>query len=472
MPLYVAAAIALFVLERASGFEIERFGPLALVDSTLVYERERLPARQLAHTALLSCAFLGVALGLSLIREGSVAEVLARRASQREKSAFVVFLAVAMMVAGTATEKQQAKPFEFTSPHVRKSARADVSIMYGWPELEPSAATLLLALERASSRFEEELGFVGRPPIRVAHQSTLPARESRQQALPDADGVLIETNLAPESLDAAEVLYTAAHASFIWTTGGRASLEPEHWFLDGFSAWWVAEQLPAERERLWLRGLVVAQHGSIVPATVAGWEQLMQTEGEAMVNGLAFTAVASLVERYGRAVVIELGRKRLVAPSRNGLWAFLRAEPLSEQVTRLTGIGWADFVTVWREDLLRKSSQGSLSHRLRALPRLEARLSIEASATGPRIVYELTGEPPIAPRDCALLHTVTKPYDVFVASEQMQREAATWPAGKAKLTGDLRGQYGSGQRVFLAVECYLPELGASRRLKALRATLP
>ena len=474
LPMYVAVAIALFVLQKTSNFEIERFAPLALVDSTLVYERETFPARQLLHTGLFSGLLLGLALALSLISEGSVAEVLARRASQREKSAFVVFLAVAGMVAGIATQKKKAEPFEFTSPYVQKSARSDVSVMYGWPDLEPSAAKLVTALERASNRFEHELGFKAPPPIRVAHQSALGAREIREQYLADSDGVLIETNLAPENLEIARVLYNSSHASFLRISGGRASLEPEHWFLDGFSAWWTAEQVQEERDRLWLRGLVAARSASLDPAMIASWEQFMQAHGEDTANGLAFTAVAFLAERHGRGVVLELARSHLLAPSHNALFAYLktRGTPLSRRVAELTRAPWAEFVAAWREELSKRSTHGSWSERLRRLPRMAAEVRVEVGVTGARVVYQLSGEPQNSARDCALLHGAIEPYDVFVASDRLQREPVVWRAEQGGVEGELRGQYGSGQRVFLAVECYVPELAAPMRLRALRATVP
>lgn len=200
----------------------------------------------------------------------------------------------------------------------------------------------------------------------------------------------------------------------------------------------------------------------------------MEAEGEVIADGLAFTAVAFLVERHGRAAVLEIARARLTEPSQDGLFGFLRrrSAPLSRELTRLTQSSWAEFVAGWREELSRKSSRAPWSERLRQLPRMEAALRVEVGGSGTRISYELWGEATATSRDCALLHTAIDPYDVFVGSDQLQREPVPWREGETRVRGDLRGRYGSGQRVLLAVECYVPELGAPMRLRVLRATVP
>jgi ABC-type transport system involved in multi-copper enzyme maturation permease subunit len=475
VPTYIGLAIALYLLQSTTAFEIQRFGPFELIDpTTFVHERETLPTRPLLQTSVLTVAFLVLALGLSLIREGSVAEMLARRASQREKSALTVLLVAAVMLIVVLEDKQKRHPFEFSSEAVRKSARDDVAVMYGWPELEPRAVLLVEQLERMSQRLERELGIGRRPPIRVAHQSTLDGHDIREERLPDADGVLLQANLGAQSFEAADLLQTTAHASFGWVTGGRATHEPDHWLLDGFAGWWVAEQLPEARERLRLRGLVAARFVDVRPEVIARWEHVMETVNEQLANGLAFTAIDLLGERHGRRAVIELARARFAKPVPSDIrgWLWARDNPLEERFAAVTNEPWSDFVRVWREELAQKSAQGPLADLLRRIPQARATLRVKGGTTGAEIVYELAGEASANERECVLLHSETRPYDQFMASDRLDRQVIRWAAGERRVLGRLRGRYGRGQRVFAALECEAPELGAPVRLLTVRANVP
>ena len=471
---YIVLGIFVYALEATTAFEIERFGPFALIDETLfVNEREIVPLRALLESAGLAACFFALGLGLSLIREGSVAETLARRASQREKSALTVLLIAAVMVVGVVEQQQERKPFAFSSVFVKTSREADVAVMYGRPELEPYGALVLDHLDRFSKRLRE-LGVARRPPIRVAHQSILEGSEVREKNLPDADGVLLEANLASPGFDMAAFLNETGHASFTWITDGRAMFEPDHWLLDGFCSWWAAEQVPGSAEPLFLRGLVAARDMNIEPEVIARWEQVMQALNEDVANGLAFTGIAFLSARHGRRAVLELARSRLAQSSSADVlgWLEARQNPIAEHFARVTREPWPEFVRAWRAELGRRGTQAPFAEALRRVPRARAALRVERAKAGADVVYELSGEPAEANRDCALLHTALRPYDTFVSSHLLERHAFSWKARERRVAGRLRGKYGRGQRVLVALECRAPDLGASVRLLAARRDVP
>ena len=85
--IYIAIVLTLGVIDQMTALELQHFGPLAVLDNTtLPYERETLPVRAVWETLVLGAGLTALAFGLALINEGSVAEALARRMSQREKA--------------------------------------------------------------------------------------------------------------------------------------------------------------------------------------------------------------------------------------------------------------------------------------------------------------------------------------------------------------------------------------------------
>ena len=455
---YAMLAIALYLLTSISDFDVTRFGPLALVDSTFAYEWRELPRRALLESSAFSAAFLALGLGLSLVREGSIAESLARRASPREKSGITVAIVAALSIASIVDAKQQRQPFEFTGSSVLRSSRTDLAIMYGFPELEPRASTAMNQLERSALGMQHELGMARPGPLRIAHNSRLGDNEIREQHLPDRDGVLLELNLGSSSAAPEDLLYNVAHGSINWISEGRAAFEPQHWLLDGFCSWWAVEQLPDAGERQWLRGLTAMRAVELAPATIDAWERVMEAAGEPLAAGLAFTALALIAERHGRRAVLELARPLLETNSKDLARRF-------EDVTKQT---WPDFVRMWQSELRRRSRQGALADKLEQLRPTTATIRALRQSGIADLVYELRGEP----RSCSLGHAVLQPYDEFIGDHGLARLPIEWDDGPAGVSGRLPGRYGTGQRVLAVIDCDVPLLRTKMRIAARRMTMP
>ena len=82
---------------KGQGVQLSEFGPFALIDDRFAYEREVLPVAALAITAALGLALAGLGFTLGLVRDATVAALLAEKMSSREK-VFLTFLAVAVMM--------------------------------------------------------------------------------------------------------------------------------------------------------------------------------------------------------------------------------------------------------------------------------------------------------------------------------------------------------------------------------------
>ena len=85
LALYLTMLLGCAFVAEHKALEFTRFGPVALLDSRFAYEREDIPWQALGVTWEMILVFTLLAAGLSLVREGSVAALLAEKMSHREK---------------------------------------------------------------------------------------------------------------------------------------------------------------------------------------------------------------------------------------------------------------------------------------------------------------------------------------------------------------------------------------------------
>src|SRR6185503_12188250 len=69
--LYAAIFLAVTALEQTTHLELQRFGPLALLNERFAFERDHLPWEALRLTWILAAACVLLACLLALTREGS-----------------------------------------------------------------------------------------------------------------------------------------------------------------------------------------------------------------------------------------------------------------------------------------------------------------------------------------------------------------------------------------------------------------
>jgi hypothetical protein len=80
-------------------------------------------------------------------------------------------------------------------------------------------------------------------------------------------------------------------------------------------------------------------------------------------------------------------------------------------------------------------------------------------------------EPLAAPLTCALEHIKLPPYDAPVDPDTLDEVGFLWPSGSRDLDRVVSGDYGRGERAYVALECELPALGGKTRLFSARVTV-
>ncbi len=463
---YSTLLVGLLLLKRR-GVELSRIGPLELLaPGSFPFERESFPVRALIEAGVLAAAAVLLGLGLPLLREGSVAERLARPASAGEKTAFWGVLAAQLALAVVVPSAQPHKPLGVTGSGALVSERANVHVRYEDAALEPPAREALATLEQLSARLRTEL-HVSEPP--ALHLMHVASASGLRFARADG-GVLIEANLA--QLDRVDLALWAAQQSFQQLSVGRSSFEPNRWFAEGFASYWAPPAEPAVSEQRWLHALVVRRRLSLDAQQLEGWERLFELAGREGALSLGFTLVELLEQQHGRERVLELARALLVRPTvRNGFDSFFaeRAD-FPAALERATGERWTDFVAAYHGQL--DAAEERLAARLAAVPAFTATVRMVATDVGNDLLARVSGPALAAPLPCELRHASLPPYDLAVQAGAVRVLGFEVPAGLSTHDVPLRGQYQSGQRAFAAVDCGLPGLRRYARLEARRLEVP
>jgi hypothetical protein len=224
----------------------------------------------------------------------------------------------------------------------------------------------------------------------------------------------------------------------------------------------------------WLLRAVVAHR--LVPVEVgalAAYHVTSERLGDPATNALAASGWRILEARVGRARVLALAR---AAFGRRGTgdvrdtW-HERRRPANALFAEITGIRWEAFVADWKTTLDRVARHPAAVALLDQVPRGK----LEVLADGARSRVSVAGaleRPPPAGTLCSLWHLRIGPYDVEIPTRLLERTRFLWPDGERVFSPAAETPYGSGERVFVALDCEPPPLGFPVRLLSRRVVVP
>jgi hypothetical protein len=477
-PLGAALAGLLLVLDRATAWQMNAFGPFALIQrTTFAFERHHFPALALVQAAAVGLGAVALAWALARVREGSVVEALARPLSARELSALLV-VAFGAVVAFSALDRAPTPaPFAFTSDKVLRDG--PVEIGYLEDELRPAAVQLSAQLAPTVKAFGAALG-VDLPPVRVVHGPEVPADLPMLLRNHPQQGVILRANLTATQPGAHTRIVALALHSLAWShTQGRAAIESKHWLLDGLSIHFAdhgrhpTTPPPLEPDLTLLRALVAAELVPFDAALLRDYEHTAERLGDDVADALAASGVRILEARVGRARVVALARAVLGRKGTGDLRDYLhdRRFPMQRLFEEATGLSWPEFLRTWAAELSRLRARPAAVALLGTLPRGEFSIGAERERGGLGVEAQLTA-PLAADTTCTLRHMKLRPHDLPLDPEALEEVKFVWPAGERTLRRTVPEDYGAGERAFLALDCDLPAIGAWARLAVKRVTIP
>ncbi|MEM7316369.1 MAG: hypothetical protein AAF497_24820, partial [Planctomycetota bacterium] len=199
--IYLMIMIGMSLLDSFTEIDISSVGPFKLLmDTRFAYERSLIPWDSLIPTWIMTAGFITVTLTLSLVREGSVATLLAEKMSYREK-VFIACLIIAGLVAGTIYEsKVVRKPYDLVDAVESSTDRVQVKVS-GFGNEAANSKELAELVSGQLTSAAEFLDIDKLPPVFVVLRQDLDADKFERGELEKAEGVLVRANFTSEDWD-------------------------------------------------------------------------------------------------------------------------------------------------------------------------------------------------------------------------------------------------------------------------------
>lgn len=477
IPIYLATGVALGLIASQTELELARFGPFAMVAHDMVLERSRWPWPEIGVASGVIAGWLALAVILASLREGGLAEVLARPMSQREKVAIGIALVVIMVAAGKLDPPNQREPYDFPDDSVVRSATIPVEVFYAEEPLRAEAEALIARLDRELPPLRDALGLEALPPVHVMISERLEGGTIEPVTVGEDDGVAVRANFrrGPEWDEDAFVGEIVGRV-LDDHTDGRAYFEPYGWLRDGFSEHWPHRDRALPRSII-LRALFATRARGIDRDRLRRWDLWREREGWEATEALAATGIAALTEARGRDAVIALARdvfgERPPDDSRPTLGAWLR--PMPARIRERVGIEEAELVAIW--SAWTEAHRSSAPRELAQLARAQASIEIVETESGLRdlVARVRTLEPLPEGSTVSLQHLPLGPFDRDVWPWEPIPEDRAWPPGAREIEIRVSGRYGRGGRAWAVIDVALPAsigVGAPLRLAYARLEVP
>ncbi len=357
----LALLFGYFTLDT-SGVRVSEFGPFALIDDRFAYERFVLPGRALAIAAALGLGLAALGFAMGLVRDASVASLLAEKMSPREK-VFITFLTltVLMLCGYIAEHRQTATPVQMpgATEAQRGVVRVFASAAVDAPTREETAA-----LERVAQRAADELGALAEylgcatfPPVFIVHRRDLAGGAVQSGGLKPAQGGMVRANLTAKEFYERDLLEAIVQQTLLAHTGGLAGRERNAWVHDALSAWWPYRQPRAAAESDLNPKWVAKARPTLPPDFSArhldAWLSVAREDNLRGSGTLAATGLVVLAQRHGaearQRFLAAMFREHRPADFRGWLADVFR--PRARLFRAATGVDEKQFAREWRDAL-------------------------------------------------------------------------------------------------------------------------
>lgn len=482
--LYLMLVAVVAVLAFYPGIDSDQIPPLALLDDQLfVFERDVIPWSELIGTAVLSLLFTTLGFFLSRVGEGSVVERLAKPMTRRDFVAIGVLAAAGLAVWSAALDRLHRDPVDFSSEFVVRLHDPDVSVLYLESRYENQARIVATRISNSLSLLQAELGLSDLASVKLALD---PVRKVHDIDYDILDGVFITANWLPhDSYDDAILDAVVLHGVLSVQTAGRATFEPYHWVLDGFTRWWVeqgtSELIDSHRDELIARSLWVMDNDPLAWDLISRWQLTADRFTYPSAEALAWSVFNYLEQEQGREKVLALASEFLTRRLGTTAVASLldRRIGSEERLYSVVGQPAEVFFQQWQIWLERQRELKTVGSRLARIPMVRG---VVSSAIDADRVHQLSasyealvasdgsigGFDELAGR-CILKHDYIGPFDTEFEVSDDYADVAVCSTGSDIHT--VNGFYSRGDRVFIALDYETEDFHQPLRLHAERLAI-
>lgn len=464
-PLVAGFWLLLIAAVGGSDLHLWDLPPLTLIEPSIMpYERNTLPLSPLLQSLLLGTLLGFAGMGLAIWREGSWVVRLSGRLSPGEKAALGAGFLLLIVLASIVDVKRTKEPFQFEHDAVLSRPDTSLQILYLHEAARPSAQKLLTWLDPRLKSLKADLKMGSLPPIHIALNESSDGQTIEVAKMGKNDGILLRCNFTDSKFNPADLGTQVVHSLLSYRTRGRAMLDPNHWFLDGFSVWFMQ---PDDGERL-EEAIWVTRGNFPTQAEIEGWEALADHTGTRLSESFAASGLAAMEQAYGRAAILDLARNLYIRPVhpdiREQLYQW--THPLSRLFNNSTGESYSSFFVDWRRWLEEKGSTQAI---FRKYGEPSARIKIQENGFD----YSLSfANPPPSGLTWALLHTNAGPFDKAIPDRLFKREEHLWPSSASKQSHSLVDLYSPGDRVVVGIEVQFPQRNYPLRILTERRQIP
>lgn len=458
--LWAVLVVCVIVASERGQLSFAQWPPSLLVQETMVYERTVLPLRAVLMTCAAALAFVAATAVLALSAQGSLVVALSRRMTPREKSTLTIAV-MATIAAVSMVDLRKEKPlFKLQQSIVSTRGPAVAVAMSGKVDGEQVLA------DQLSADFEKMQGFLGlpdAPAVSVLPDNALDPGVFQRAMLPEADGVVLRAAFDDAQFDRDGFRAYAIASWLQWHSRDRLAREEVRWLLDGFSQWLAARGDPDRQALLALRAAAAARllerRGMNAGSTLRQWLSAREQLGTCLGDALAWRMVASVEQQVGSQRFQALARRAFATRPPNDLRGLL-FEPSVDQLFADAALPalpvlQRQFVAALQRD------QASLAATLDRIALPTVTFSARQMRGGAFEVHYQTGKAGSVVAPFSVRYRVLGPWESELANESLALVDATQ-------SGVLPVSYGSGTRLFTAVEQRDPILGCSVRVASRR----
>jgi hypothetical protein len=356
-----------FMLLSQAGVEIANFGPFELIDERFAFERHLFPTTALWTTAGLVLVLTALGFGLGLMRDATVATLLAEKMSSREK-VFMTFLGLAGLMTAVYLDEHFKKATPVRLPGASEGidgvAQVFATAAVDAPTSVETAQLAKIAREEAAdlSAMAAYLRCNSLPPVFIVHRRDLAANAFQNGDLKYTQGLMVRANVTAEKFKPDALRAWIVRELLVVRTGGIAARERNAWVLDGFSVWWVNREGTPNHSKYWPRVTEMAQKA--LPKKFSGdgvghWFSTREQAGENNARALAAVGIDCLEKRHGAEACRQFLSESLSVQYQSDARGWLRdvLNPVSARLQRSANLSVDALAQEWREALGPKSSQ-------------------------------------------------------------------------------------------------------------------
>lgn len=297
--IYLLILIGLVLLDNFSEIDLANLGPFHLLtDVRFAFERNQIPWDALTPTWLMTAGFIIVTLLLSLVREGSVATLLAEKMSYREK-VFIACLIIAAMMAMTIYESKVVRePYDLVDAIEASQERVQVKVS-GFGSEENRSRVLAERVSRELNSVAEYLGLEEFPPVFIVLRQDLDADKFERGEIEKAEGVLVRANFANAEWEHSPFAIWLIREVLINLSEGIELRESKRWVLDGFPLYWASLQNPPmlDRQRIELRAAFGGRNGGFTSKNVDDWLTYRNQVGDSIASAVAYVGLQTIADQ-------------------------------------------------------------------------------------------------------------------------------------------------------------------------------